>query len=103
MQTNFTEDLKTELVRDLTKIGCTLSINDSAEDLLIRWYDYESRRIPAALRKVEESGQFKQSRSKLSSEEITALDAIIQKLQGGDDVNGHLSEGILNADRPRFY
>jgi hypothetical protein len=100
VQTNFLEDLKTELTRELTKIGCTLSGNDSTEDLIVRWCDYELRRIVPAQRNVEESTEFKQSRSKLSAEETAALDAIIKKLEDGDDVNGHLSKAILNADQP---
>jgi hypothetical protein len=100
MRMNLIEDLKIALEHDLNRLGCKISNTDSAHDLLTRWFDYKQRMIAPVPRQVEGSGRFSQSRKKLSTDENLALDAIIKKLKSGDDVNGHLSKDILNADRP---
>jgi hypothetical protein len=51
-------------------------------------------------RQVEQSARFNESRKNLSIHENLALDSIVRELRNGDDVNGHLSKAILNADKP---
>jgi hypothetical protein len=99
MKMDLIEDLKRGLRRDLRQLGIKASNNDSERDLLRRWFDYEARTIPPRTRNVEESQRFVESRKKLSADETVAVEAIIEKLRRGDDVNGHLSKGILNADK----
>src|ERR1700693_629668 len=100
MKMNFIDDLKRQLTRDLRQLGCRVSNKESVEDLLRRWFDHEMRTIPPVPRKTAESPRFAESRKNLSADEKAALETIIEKLQRGDDVTGHLSKGILNADRP---
>jgi hypothetical protein len=100
MKINLLADLREQVTQDLLRLGCTLPENEPADQLLKRWFDYRDRTISPVPRQIFESPQFAESRSKLSIEEKAALRSIIAKLERGQDVTGHLSKAILDAEKP---
>lgn len=72
-----------------------LLADEALPDLLMSFETWRSRRIPARPRSVHRSAELQASPK--SDEHERVLDAIIAKIQAGDDLTPHLSKAI---DRP---
>lgn len=64
----------------------------SLADVLISWGTWKSRLIPARPRRAHVSSELRASEK--ASEHASALDAIVKRIEAGEDLSAHLSKAV---------
>lgn len=89
-----------QLVREhLTAVGVNHSAASNLEDALHLALNRGMKRVTPAARKVHRCKNFDDKFTQLDGPKQKAANAILEKIERGDDINGHLSKGIERAER----
>lgn len=86
----------THLPHDRSDAAVTSALHGmSTSDLLIKWFNWNSRLIPANPRKVHQSKEFQAN--KVVTARKPEIDALISEIEAGTDLTKYLSRGVKHG------